>query len=282
MIVFLALFFIIPAAAQDYPKVRDLTPQVINKRLDNPVSSLWRILILNKYTLLNGDISTKNRASWLTRVQLALPIPLTEKLNFIMRPILPILSVPVPLANGNFSRTDGLGDINLPMFLGTSRQTGFIWALGATLLIPSSTDPALGTEKWSIGPNGVAGYVGKNLVAGVVLNDQLSFAGKSDREDLRASSLQYFAWYVHPRGWQLGLGSPTIRANWKADNNNRWTVPVGLGIGKLLKIPRMPVQVTLEASYAVVHPDTFGERWAFWLNVKRVFPALMQKPLFGR
>jgi hypothetical protein len=44
----------------------------------------------------------------------------------------------------------------------------------------------------------------------------------------------------------------------------------------------MPVQVNLEASYAVVHPDTFGERWNFRLNVKRVFPALIQKPLFGR
>jgi len=281
-IALVALFFTLPAAAQDYPDVGDLSRKRITQKLNNPVSNLWRIILHNNYTLLNGDISTKNRVSWLTRVQIGLPIPLTEKLNLIMRPILPILSVPVPLANGNFDRKGGLGDIKLPMFLASSRQTGFIWALGTTLGFPSSTDPDLGTEKWSAGPNGVAVYVGKKWVVGAIITQQWSYAGKGSREDVSTTSLQYSAWYIHPSGWEVGLGTPTIKANWEADSDDRWTVPVGLGIGQLLKIPRMPVQINLEASYAVVHPDTFGERWNFWLIVKRVFPSLIQKPLFGR
>lgn len=68
--------------------------------------------------------------------------------------------------------------------------------------------------------------------------------------------MQYFAWYIHPSRMQFGVGSPTIIADWKANEGNRRTVPVGLAIGRLLKIPKMPVEVSLEASYSVAHPES--------------------------
>ena len=282
------LLFSLPAAAldniaRDYTERVGLTREQITKKLNNPVSNLWRITFRNNYTLLNGDISTKNRASWITRAQIALPIPLTEKFNLVMSPSFPILSAPVPLANGNFNRKGGLGNIKLPIFLATNRQKGLVMGLGPVFDFPSSTDPDLGTGKWSVGPNAAAFYIGKKWVLGAILSQVWSFAGKSSRKDVSAATLQYAAWYIHKSGWQVGLGSPTIVADWEADDDaDRWTVPVGLGIGKLLKIPRMPVQIELEASYAVVHPNTFGERWNFRLVIKRVFPALVQNPLFGR
>jgi hypothetical protein len=59
-------------------------------------------------------------------------------------------------------------------------------------------------------------------------------------------------------------------------------VPVGLGVGRTVRIGEMPFQVSFEASYAVIHPDTFGERWNFRLILKPVLPALIEKPIFGR
>ena len=79
---------------------------------------------------------------------------------------------------------------------------------------------------------------------------------------------------------QFGVGSPTIIADWKANEGDRWTVPVGLAIGRLLKIPKMPLQVNLEVSYAVIHPETLGQRWNFRLELQRAFPALIKKPIF--
>lgn len=65
-------------------------------------------------------------------------------------------------------------------------------------------------------------------------------------------------------------------------SNAHRTVPIGLGVAKTFLIGKMPFQVGFEASYAVVHPDTFGQRWNFRLQFKPVVPALIQKPLFGR
>jgi len=37
--------------------------------------------------------------------------------------------------------------------------------------------------------------------------------------------------YNFPSGWYL-TSTPTIVADWEADNDNRWTVPVGRGVGQ--------------------------------------------------
>jgi hypothetical protein len=38
-----------------------------------------------------------------------------------------------------------------------------------------------------------------------------------------------------PGGWFL-TSSPSIPANWEADSDNRWTVPIGGGVGKVHRI----------------------------------------------
>lgn len=100
---------------------------------------------------------------------MGLSIPLTKKFDFVIRPALPILSVPIPQLDGTFNRKGGLGDIDLRTFLSTSRQTGFIYGLGPAFRLPSSTDPKLGTGKWTVGPNAGAIYVSKKFVAGAIL-----------------------------------------------------------------------------------------------------------------
>jgi hypothetical protein len=78
------------------------------------------------------------------------------------------------------------------------------------------------------------------------------------------------------------MGSPVIVADFEADGGDVWTVPVSLGVGKTFKIGKMPFQISFEASYAVVHPNTFGQRWNFRLQLKPVIPALVKQPIFSR
>ena len=47
--------------------------------------------------------------------------------------------------------------------------------------------------------------------------------------------------YNLPKGWYLTT-SPVITANWEARSDNRWTVPIGGGIGRIFKIGDQPVQ----------------------------------------
>jgi hypothetical protein len=47
-----------------------------------------------------------------------------------------------------------------------------------------------------------------------------------------------FAWFLG-EGWSVGY-SGSILANWKASSDNVWTVPIGVAVGKVLKLGKLP------------------------------------------
>jgi hypothetical protein len=55
-------------------------------------------------------------------------------------------------------------------------------------------------------------------------------------------------------------------------NNNRWTVPLGGGIGKIFHIGRLPLNTQLSAYYNVVTPDNGGADWQLRAQVQLMFP----------
>ncbi len=61
-----------------------------------------------------------------------------------------------------------------------------------------------------------------------------------------------------------------------------WTVPLGIGIGKVLKLGPLPVKISLAGQYMVHHPDNFGQKWNFQLNVTPVIPRLIKGNLFEK
>jgi hypothetical protein len=73
-----------------------------------------------------------------------------------------------------------------------------------------------------------------------------SFAGEENRANVNAMTLQPFLNYNLPKGWYLTT-SPLITANWEAVDDNRWTVPIGGGIGRIFKIGHQPINANLAA-----------------------------------
>jgi hypothetical protein len=65
-------------------------------------------------------------------------------------------------------------------------------------------------------------------VFGALINNVWSFAGDDTRPDVNQMLIQPFLNYNLPAGWYL-TASPIITANWKADSDDRWTVPLGGG-----------------------------------------------------
>ena len=49
--------------------------------------------------------------------------------------------------------------------------------------------------------------------------------------------------------------SPVITANWEADSDDTWTVPLGGGGGRLMRFGKLPVNLQAQASYNLVKPD---------------------------
>jgi len=56
-------------------------------------------------------------------------------------------------------------------------------------------------------------------------------------------------------------------------------VPLGLSVGKVIKIGMLPVQVQIGGQYFVVRPDG-GPEWNVQLQVTPVIPRLIKKTLF--
>ena len=71
-------------------------------------------------------------------------------------------------------------------------------------------------------------------------------------------------------GW-YATTSPVITANWKADSDERWTVPVGGGVGKIFHLGKLPVNAQLSAYYNVARPD-YQANWQIRAQVQFMFP----------
>jgi hypothetical protein len=145
-----------------------------------------------------------------------------------------------------------------------------IWGAGPTFTLPTATDSMLGSGKWSSGPAGVVLTMQGHWVVGVLANQQWSFAGWGDN-DVSAMLIQPFVNYNLPHGWYLTT-APIITANWKADSDNRWTLPLGAGVGKIVKLGRLPINVQLSAYNNVVTPEAFGADWQLRFQVQFLFP----------
>jgi hypothetical protein len=150
--------------------------------------------------------------------------------------------------------------------------------------LPTATDDDLGQDQWALGPAVVLGYKTKFLTAGVFPNYfwKVGSSGQDDdTPDISQGSLLYFLTFNLPNAWQFGM-NPTITYNDKAKPDDRWNVPVGLFVGKTIKIGRMPVRIQGGFEYSVVSPDTFGQRAQFRFQITPVIQSLIKNPIFGK
>ena len=97
-----------------------------------------------------------------------------------------------------------------------------------------------------------------------------SFAGDSEAADVNVFSTQLAVNYKLKGGWYL-TSAPLIVANWEADKEDRWTVPMGGGIGRLFKLDQKLVAVDVGAYYNVEKPR-FANDWYLQILVNFLLP----------
>ena len=71
---------------------------------------------------------------------------------------------------------------------------------------------------------------------------------------------------------------PTISIDWNARDEDRLTLPVGLGLTKTVRVGKLPIKLRAEAQYAIVRPKTFGYEWRFIFRIAPVIPSPFNKP----
>jgi hypothetical protein len=207
------------------------------KELQNPVASLISLPFQFNY---NTGFGPRERTFFNLNVQPVVPFA-GEKWNFIARAIMPINSLPV----GEVDSTFGIGDTGLSVYMSPAEPGKIIWGVGPSLLLPTASNPErLGTEKLGLGASAVALMQPGKWTIGALATNVWSVAGSSDRDDYSLLTLQYFLTYNFGEGWALGT-SPIITANWKADSDQRWTVPFGLQLSKVTMLGSRPTNISL-------------------------------------
>jgi hypothetical protein len=256
----------------------------LNKELANPVTSVWSIAFQQNNYLLEIE-GKKDRWNSNLIFQPVMPVALTKNWNLITRPVVTLINSaphPNPHNPAEIKRTTGFGDTVFMEMLAPTPKLVEKWLLGIgpTFIFPTASSDFTGQGKWQIGPAAVLGYLSEKWIVGAFVQNWTSFAGDDNQPDTNQMNLQPFAAYFLPGGWSIGY-SGNILANWKADSaGDVWTIPIGIGIGKVVKLGHLPVKIALALQYMVHQPDNFGQQWNIQLGVTPVIPNLIKGNLF--
>jgi hypothetical protein len=201
-------------------------------------------------------------------------------LNFMGTPgpVNGIAELPEPYPGDGVS---GLGDTTLTSLFSPETSGDFRWGFGPTFVFPTDTlfgdtedhsARQLGSGKFSIGPAMMVVTQPGPWTLGFKSKQIWSVLGNDSRESVSQLILEPFANYNVGQGWYLTTDMDTI-ANWNSSSDNRWTVPVGGGLGKLFNLDNFAINTKVEGYYNVVRPDAAPE-WSANFTVQFMLPKL--------
>ena len=156
------------------------------------------------------------------------------------------------------------------LFVFTVLCFGMSCSPGAVAQFDTASDERLGAGAFGLGPSIVVLKMNGPWVLGGLANNVWSVS--EDRGEVNTFLLQPFINYnfADKPGRYLTF-APIITANWEAAGGEKWTVPIGLGIGQITKFGKQPVNVQASAYYNVIAPDN-GADWQLRLQLQLMFP----------
>lgn len=188
--------------------------------------------------------------------------------KFITRTIIPVAWLPDLAEESGYSST-GVSDILLTGFY-VPGGGSVMWGFGPVLEVPTG-GANRGSQKWSAGPSFVFLAQPGAWTIGILANNVWSFAGDADRSAVNKMLFQYFLVRQLGNGWYVN-SAPSITANWKAEEGQKYVVPFGVGAGKLAFLGKLPVNTQVGAFYNAVKPDV-GPDWQFRVQVQIMLPV---------
>ncbi|MDA9981874.1 transporter [Gammaproteobacteria bacterium] len=242
------------------------------KAAQNPIANLISLPFQNN---TNFNFGPTEKTQNILNIQPVYPITLGENWNLITRTILPVISQPLP----DGDRKNGLGDTVFTGFFSPRNSGSLTWGVGPVVLIPTATDDALGSDQWGLGASvvllttpgpWVIGSLFSNLWSGTDKSASNDILGDDVQQKINLFTWQYFINYNFSNGTYL-TSAPIMTANWEADSGNRWTVPLGGGIGKVAKWGKQPINASIQGYYNVERPE-FGADWQLRLQLQFLFP----------
>lgn len=249
-----ALLPVLPICAQDEAAAA--------AQANNPLANIKAFNLHNYYIGETTESGEDANQFWMRYAQ---PFPI-GKSDWLMRASLPVNSFPTK-ENGDWET--GLGDFNIfTAWLIPAKNPAISFGLGPQLTAPTATDETLGSEKWSAGlANVLFDARSPKFQYGYLLTWQHSFAGESERADVNFGAFQPFAMM------QLGQGHYLRSTGIWAYNfeNDSYSVPVGLGYGKVFKRKSVVYNAFLEPQYSVADQGAGQPEWQVFVGFNMQF-----------
>ena len=249
----------------------------IGKRIENPANAIVTVPFV--YQLFTGAGLTSNSTEGnqiqsQLQIRPTIPFVLNSDWMFINRDVVPIeFSTPNYGSQGSgpsSGYTAGLGNITLSGFLTPrDQESKLLWGVGPVISLPTATNLSTGSGNWGLGPTVLAVFKDGPWIVGSVIENVWSVGSSSKPQNLM--NWQFFAHYNFTNGWALST-TPQIFANWiAASNDDRYTVPLGLGVTKTFEIGQQISSISIQEYYYVLHP-TNGPQTLTQISLTLIYP----------
>ncbi|MHC4881381.1 MAG: neuromedin U [Planctomycetota bacterium] len=233
------------------------------KQTQNPIADL---ISLPFQWNVNFDTGPDNHTSSVLNIQPVIPFHLNDDWNLITRTIVPIVNQQ-PI--GGLDRQEWeLGNTQFSGFFSPKDSGEWIWGFGPIFEFPTHTNDVLNSDNYSAGPTFVALKMDGPWVYGGLINQLWSFYG--DDPEVNKMLIQPFINYNMDDGWYLS-SSPILSADWTARSSDQWTIPIGGGIGKIVRIGKLPLNISTQVFYNVEAPEN-GSDWSARFQLQFLFP----------
>ena len=274
----LLLSLALPALAAPEEAGEKPDMQALTQESSNPVGKLWMLTNQFNFNLQQapkGGQFKDPRLQFNWNFQPVMTFDPASDLRLIIRPVLPVYSSPYEAGLHSVKEKFGLGDAEfMAMVSPVGKDSRFIWGVGPTAVFPTATDKHLGNGKWQLGGAAALVYMEATWVAGIFPQQWWSVGGDPDRKAVSLTKAQYFLWYSPAKTCQVGMSSNIIIDWTQKKAENALTLPVGLGVAKLVTLGELPVKISAEADYSVVRPRHAGTEWTFKFTLTPILPKL--------
>lgn len=246
------------------------------RKLQNPLANIKAVMTDNSIGFGGGPSGDDVAYNFQIQPIYAMDMP-DHGFTFLPRAVIPLIGIEpgtnIPPVgeepSSNSGRVSGLGDSILQTFIAPHVESKWKWGVGPQFSLPTATDSRLTGPGWGAG------------VAGVITGDiteSLTFAGIAgnhwgSKNDFNQLSLQPMLYYNIPSipGAAIAYNA-VITHDWNAPSSDRWTVPVGVTLGRTFDLGGghgLDLQIGPYAN--VIRPDN-GPKWQVRFGISWLLP----------
>jgi hypothetical protein len=247
----------------------------IAAKLANPNAPMASLTFRLQQRGFEGNLPGASSQSSTTLIfQPSFPFSLDNGDVIFFRPGIPIqLDFPAfDSSSSTFRSESGLADIAFDIAYGRTTKTGMLYAGGMIASLPTATEDALGSDRYTMGPEFMIGKLTKKWVLGAFPNHQWDIGGSGSR-DISLTTIQLFGTILPGGGWNYGT-SPIITYDHISE---KWTIPLNFTFGKTVIWSGRPWKLSAEINYFIDKPSSFGPEWFIGINVAPVVENVLAR-----